>query len=137
MIEKTFTFYDGLDEEIFVYTWSPDYFNFNSIKTLDRNISEMKKIKGVIIISHGMAEHAKRYERFAKFLTDHDYIVFANDHRGHFKTAKTETPAVAKSLSSGGFFINSPIKLFLECPRKTGLPRDLNTSRFFIISRLS
>lgn len=42
---------------------------------------------GVVQIFHGMAEHAKRYERFAKFLNDKGFIVYANDHRGHGKTA--------------------------------------------------
>ncbi|MGE5629340.1 MAG: lysophospholipase [Solirubrobacterales bacterium] len=44
-------------------------------------------IKGIIQISHGMAETAIRYERFAEFLTEEGYIVYANDHRGHGKTA--------------------------------------------------
>ena len=45
---------------------------------------------GIVQIIHGMAEHAKRYEDFAKFLNEHGYIVFANDHRAHGKTAKGE-----------------------------------------------
>lgn len=90
MIEKNFIFNDGLGEEIFVYIWSPDYFNFDKINFLDSSDPAFEKIKGIFQISHGMAEHAKRYEDFAKFLTDNGYIVFANDHRGHFKTAKTE-----------------------------------------------
>ena len=44
-------------------------------------------IVGVIQISHGMAEHAGRYARFARFLTDAGFGVYANDHRGHGKTA--------------------------------------------------
>jgi alpha-beta hydrolase superfamily lysophospholipase len=35
-----------------------------------------------------MAETAERYERLAQFLTSEGYIVYANDHRGHGKTAK-------------------------------------------------
>jgi len=34
-----------------------------------------------------MAEHAARYGRFAETLTKAGYAVFANDHRGHGKTA--------------------------------------------------
>ena len=37
-----------------------------------------------------MAEHAKRYEDFAKFLNKNGYIVFADDHRAHGKTARGE-----------------------------------------------
>ena len=34
-----------------------------------------------------MVEHAARYERFADALTKAGYAVYANDHRGHGKTA--------------------------------------------------
>lgn len=72
MIEKNFSFKDGEGVEIFVYKWEPE---------------DQGNIRGVVQISHGMAEHAGRYERFAKALTDAGYIVYANDHRGHGKTA--------------------------------------------------
>lgn len=41
----------------------------------------------VVQIAHGMAEHAQRYDRFARALTDAGYAVYANDHRGHGATA--------------------------------------------------
>lgn len=63
---------DPQGAEIFVYKWLP------------KNI---KKAKGVVQIAHGLAEHASRYERFAQKLTAAGYIVYANDHRGHGKTA--------------------------------------------------
>ncbi|MBS4538766.1 alpha/beta hydrolase [Clostridium sp. D2Q-11] len=43
--------------------------------------------KGVIHIFHGMAEHAERYKEFAEYLNNKGFIVYANDHRGHGKTA--------------------------------------------------
>lgn len=72
MLKKTFNYeaQDGI--VIYVYHWIPD---------------TPKKIKGIVQISHGMAETALRYENFAMFLTEHGYIVYANDHRGHGKTA--------------------------------------------------
>ncbi len=39
--------------------------------------------RGVIVINHGLAEHASRYERFAKFLSANGFHVYAHDHRGH------------------------------------------------------
>ncbi|MDT0212432.1 alpha/beta hydrolase [Rothia sp. ARF10] len=39
--------------------------------------------RAIVQISHGMAEHAGRYARFARALTDAGYAVYANDHRGH------------------------------------------------------
>lgn len=39
--------------------------------------------RGIVQISHGMAEHIARYDDFAKFLNSKGYIVFGDDHRGH------------------------------------------------------
>jgi len=71
---ENFKFKDKGDLEVFVYKWLPD-----------TNV----QIKGVVMIAHGMAETAERYESFAKSLTDNGFIVYANDHRGHGKTAGT------------------------------------------------
>jgi len=60
------------DKEMQVYEWIPD---------------DETNIKGIIQIMHGMAEHAGRYSDFALFLTNNNFAVFANDHRGHGKTA--------------------------------------------------
>lgn len=46
--------------------------------------------KGVVQISHGMGEHAGRYDEFARRLNKAGYLVFADDHRAH---GKTETDA--------------------------------------------
>jgi alpha-beta hydrolase superfamily lysophospholipase len=43
----------------------------------------------VVQIAHGLAEHAGRYARLAEALTAAGYAVYANDHRGHGRTAKT------------------------------------------------
>lgn len=45
--------------------------------------------KGVVQIIHGMTEYAERYAPFAEFLAANGYIVCAEDHAGHGKTAKT------------------------------------------------
>ena len=72
MIAENFKFKDKGDLEIFVYKWLPDI-----------NV----QVKGVVQIAHGMAETAARYENFASALTNDGFIVYANDHRGHGKTA--------------------------------------------------
>src|SRR6185369_5047312 len=46
--------------------------------------------KAVVHVAHGMAEHAARYARVAEALTAAGYAVYANDHRGHGKTASPE-----------------------------------------------
>lgn len=42
--------------------------------------------KGVVQITHGMSEHAMRYDNFAKFLNSNGYIVCTYDQRGHGAT---------------------------------------------------
>jgi alpha-beta hydrolase superfamily lysophospholipase len=67
----TFTVSDPDGFEIFVHKWLPaDH-----------------PPKAVIQLAHGAAEHALRYERFARFLNQAGYGVYANDHRGHCNTA--------------------------------------------------
>jgi alpha-beta hydrolase superfamily lysophospholipase len=67
---KTESFNFGAD--IFAYAWLPD---------------APRHVVGLVQIAHGMAEHAGRYEPFARFLCDAGYGVYANDHRGHGRTA--------------------------------------------------
>ena len=55
-------------KEIFVYEWP------------------VESPKAIVQIVHGMAEHAGRYDAFARFLNGHGYYVVADDHRGHGKT---------------------------------------------------
>lgn len=45
------------------------------------------KAAGVVQIAHGMGEHALRYSAFAEFLNAAGFHVYANDHRGHGRTA--------------------------------------------------
>jgi len=47
-------------------------------------------VKGIFQISHGMAEHRKRYFPFMEFLSDNGYICVINDHRGHGDSVKTD-----------------------------------------------
>ncbi len=44
-------------------------------------------VKGIVQIAHGAAEHGGRYDRFARFLNEAGYGVYAQDHRGHGRTA--------------------------------------------------
>lgn len=42
--------------------------------------------RGVIQISHGLGDHALRYEKLAQELVAAGYTVYADDHRGHGRT---------------------------------------------------
>jgi alpha-beta hydrolase superfamily lysophospholipase len=78
MQSTTFSFVSPDGPLVFVYKWAPDV---------------GKQRNAVVQISHGAAEHAGRYERFGKFLADAGYVVYADDHRGHGKTAGDLTKA--------------------------------------------
>ncbi|WP_344570097.1 alpha/beta hydrolase [Streptomyces axinellae] len=45
-------------------------------------------VRALVQIAHGAAEHAQRYDGFARFLTGSGYAVVASDHRGHGATAQ-------------------------------------------------
>ncbi|WP_369602344.1 alpha/beta fold hydrolase [Hahella sp. SMD15-11] len=55
-----------------LYTWQPEH---------------PENARFVVQIAHGMAEHARRYDRFARHLTEQGAIVIAHDHRGHGRAA--------------------------------------------------
>ena len=44
------------------------------------------KVRALIVITHGVAEHSGRYARLAARLVDQGYAVYALDHRGHGKS---------------------------------------------------
>jgi len=73
MESSTFTYKDQDGVDIFVYKWSPE-----------------GSPKAAVQIAHGLAEVAARYEDFARFLIDAGYVCYADDHRGHGKTAGEE-----------------------------------------------
>ena len=48
--------------------------------------------RAVVQINHGLAEHAARYARFARFLSGRGFHVYAHDHRGHGFTTAPDAP---------------------------------------------
>ena len=69
---KTDTYKTKDNETIFYYKWE----------------AAKKPIRGVVQISHGVGEHAGRYQSIAKVLQDEGYEVYANDHRVHGKSVE-------------------------------------------------
>lgn len=60
---------DGI--ELHTYRWAPD-----------------GPPRAVVQVQHGLAEHAGRYRRFARALTDAGYLVYASDARGSGRSAR-------------------------------------------------
>ncbi len=65
--------------------------------------------KGVVQISHGMAEHARRYDDFANFLNKNGFIVFADDHRAHGLTSVKQSAKGVKGYHKGDIY-NDTVK---------------------------
>jgi alpha-beta hydrolase superfamily lysophospholipase len=70
---ETFTFESQIDHAaIFVRKWLPPC----GIRP-----------RATVQITHGIAEHSGRYDRFARFLAANGYVMYALDLRGHGETA--------------------------------------------------
>lgn len=85
MRSSSFTVTDREGVEIFVYKWEP----------------EGGKPRAVVQISHGLVEHAGRYLEVAQRLTAAGFVCYADDHRGHGRTAGS--PEKLGILGPGGW----------------------------------
>jgi alpha-beta hydrolase superfamily lysophospholipase len=66
--------YDGADgKRIFCYRWS-----------------SQRRARGVLQVAHGMGEHALRYLEPLAPIIESGVIVYANEHRGHGRTATSK-----------------------------------------------
>ena len=73
------------------------------------------KIKGLVVIAHGMSEHKERYNYFLEVLAQSSYLGVVYDHRGHGKSVK--------EVSDLGYFYSED---------ETTLSQDLyNVLKFF------
>ncbi len=70
--------------KIVAYRWEPESALFNA----------------AVQITHGMGEHARRYDHVAQALNDAGFVVYAQDHRGH---GATGDPADYGNLGEGGW----------------------------------
>ena len=59
-------------------------------KVFARECTPDGEVRAVLQIAHGVAEHVYRYAPFMEFLADNGFVVVANDHLGHGKTAENE-----------------------------------------------
>ncbi len=56
--------------------------------------------RGAVVIAHGAAEHARRYDRFARALNEAAFVVYALDHRGH---GQSQGPEGLGDFGQGGW----------------------------------
>jgi alpha-beta hydrolase superfamily lysophospholipase len=73
MPSSTFRYPSSDGAQITVYRWDP-----------------AGEPRAVIQLTHGMGEHAQRYDHVARALNDAGFAVYAQDHRGHGASADPE-----------------------------------------------
>ncbi|MFA6618938.1 MAG: lysophospholipase [Candidatus Neomarinimicrobiota bacterium] len=76
-----------------------------------------EKPVAVLQIAHGMAEHADRYDDFAQFLNENKIAVYANDHRGHGKTAPSKKDLGYFAKEGGWMKVVDDMRVFTELIR--------------------
>jgi alpha-beta hydrolase superfamily lysophospholipase len=105
MTEFTYTGTDG--KSIAAYSWIPQ-----------------GDIKAVVQVVHGVVEHARRYVPFAEFLTGRGIAVYANDHRGHGKTAVNAKELGFFAEHNGWMLVVDDLKILSDHIRRShpGLP---------------
>ncbi|MCK8060152.1 MULTISPECIES: alpha/beta fold hydrolase [unclassified Fusibacter] len=65
-----------------------EFDSFNEVKLEGHKwYSEDSQPRAIIVLSHGMAESILRYEAFAQFLVDNQFVVYGHSHRGHGQLA--------------------------------------------------
>lgn len=80
--------------------------------------------RGILLVSHGLAEHSGRYARFAEVMAGHGFHVYAHDHRGHGATRAPDAPLAMFSNRNGLDKVFADIKAMraLALEAHPGLP---------------
>ena len=63
-----------------------------TIHAVEWTPTNVRHIKGIIQIAHGLSEHIMLYEPIAKYFTERGFIVRGNDHLGHGKSVLPGEP---------------------------------------------
>lgn len=94
--------------------WTSTAWGSDSSKSLDTP-------KGVIQIVHGMAEHIDRYDHYARYLVGQGFVVCAEDHIGHGRSAATEQDLGHMPLADGMDILVGDVHT-LHCMMRTRFP---------------
>jgi alpha-beta hydrolase superfamily lysophospholipase len=89
-----------------------------------RHVPAMATPRAVVQINHGLAEHAARYQRFARFLAARGYHVYVHDHRGHGATRAPDSIPGAFASKDGASKVIADVAAIhaLIGERHPGLP---------------
>lgn len=81
-------------------------------------------VSGLLLISHGLAEHSKRYGPFAEAMASHGFHVYAFDHRGHGETTAPDAPVGRFAKRKGVRLVSEDVKAMrdMAAAAHPGLP---------------
>ena len=80
--------------------------------------------RAVLQLVHGIAEHIGRYDRFARFMSDHGYLVCAEDHLGHGNTPENAEDLGYTADKDGWVKMTDNVRALHEriAPQYRGIP---------------
>lgn len=87
MPSSSFSYTSADGTKIAAYRWDP--------------AGQPRALRGAVQLTHGMGEHALRYEHVARALNDAGFVVYAQDHRGHGASARS--PEALGDLGKGSW----------------------------------
>ena len=73
---------------------------------------------GILLICHGLAEHSRRYARFAAAMAAAGYHVYAHDHRGHGETIAPDAPLGRFAQRGGADVVVADVMAMREMARQ-------------------
>lgn len=80
--------------------------------------------RGILLVSHGLAEHSARYQRFAAEMAAYGFHVYAHDHRGHGLTTAHDAPLGRYAVRDGVGKVLADVRAIrdMACGNHPGLP---------------
>ena len=80
--------------------------------------------RAVLQLVHGIAEHIGRYDHFARFMSDHGYLVCAEDHLGHGNTPENAEDLGYTADKDGWVKMTDNVRALHEriAPQSPGIP---------------
>ncbi|EUB96109.1 hypothetical protein PMI07_001711 [Rhizobium sp. CF080] len=78
----------------------------------------------ILLISHGLAEHSRRYKAFADTMSGQGFHVYAFDHRGHGETTAPDAPIGRFARHNGVGLVLADVKAMrdMAATAHPGLP---------------
>ncbi len=74
--------------------------------------------RAILVLLHGLAEHSGRYARFADFMAQRGFQVYAHDHRGHGMTQAPDAPLGRFATHDGGLRVVEDVLVVIETARE-------------------